>query len=289
MLMKTFIFVAIQRFLPKHWLSRQIGRIAQSRRVWLKNLLIRLAIRVFGIDLVAAERTELADYHSFNDFFTRELKLSSRSIDGSLNSIISPVDGAITQFGVMCGDRLLQAKGMNYSITKLLAGNDLSETYLNGSYMTIYLSPSDYHRVHAPCAGTLLHSKYVPGELFSVNENTTKYVQDLFSRNERLICEFESSEIGKFCLVFVGAMLVAGIETVWGGEEPSGSGFVRELNYSTRNLSYLKGDEIGRFKFGSTVILLFQRGACRWSEDVAYNRKVAFGQRIGMGRASIKI
>ena len=215
--------------------------------------------------------------------------MGSRPIDDSLNSIISPVDGAITQFGIMLGDRLLQAKGMNYSITTLLAGNDLSETYLNGSYMTIYLSPSDYHRVHAPCAGTLLHSKYVPGELFSVNENTTKYVQDLFSRNERLICEFESSEIGKFCLVFVGAMLVAGIETVWGGEEPSGSGFVRELNYSKRNLSYLKGDEIGRFKFGSTVILLFQRGACRWSEDVAYNRKVAFGQRIGMGRASIKI
>ena len=281
---KAFIFVAIQRFLPKHWLSRQIGRLAQSQSVWIKNFLIRLAIRAFGIDLAEAARTELRDYRSFNDFFTRELKLGSRPVDNSLTAIISPADGAISQFGTIYGDRLLQAKGISYSVTQLLGGHDLSKKYLNGSYVTIYLSPSDYHRVHAPCKGKLLRSKYIPGELFSVNDNTAKYVQDLFGRNERLVCEFESSQMGKFCLVFVGAMLVAGIETVWGGREPSGSGFVRDLNYKKRDLVYAKGDELGRFRFGSTVILLFQRGFCTWTEDLACKRKVVFGQRIGINR-----
>ena len=283
---KANIFVAIQRLLPKHWLSRQIGRIAQSHCVPLKNLLIKLAIRVFRIDLADAARTDLTDYRNFNDFFTRELKSSLRPVDDNLNSIVSPVDGAITQSGIAQGDLLLQAKGMTYSLTQLLGGHDLSQKYLDGSYITIYLSPSDYHRVHAPCDGKLLRSKYIPGELFSVNDSTNRTVQGLLSRNERLVCEFESSKMGRFCIVFVGAMLVAGIETAWGGEEPTGSGFVRDLNYKRRDLTYSKGDEIGRFKFGSTVILFFQKDACSWIKDLEFSDKIIFGQPIGISRAS---
>ena len=274
------IFVAVQRVLPKHALSRIIGTIAESKRPWLKNLLIKRAISAFGINMQEAASDNLEDYESFNAFFTRALKDDARVVDGDPKSICCPADGVISQAGIIDKTRILQAKGLNYSISRLLGNSVSAQRFNNGSFATIYLSPKDYHRVHMPVSGTLRATRYIPGELFSVNDKTAQGLEELFARNERLVCEFESESAGNFVVVFVGAMLVAGIETVWGGFEKPGPGAVRESDFSDRQLAYDKGEEIGQFKFGSTAIILFEKDRVTGLETLNPQSPVLMGQQL---------
>lgn len=274
------IFVAVQRVLPKHALSRIIGTIAESKRPWLKNLLIKRAISAFGINMQEAASDNLEDYESFNAFFTRALKDDARVVDGDPKSVCCPADGVISQAGIIDKTRILQAKGLNYSISRLLGNSVSAQRFNNGSFATIYLSPKDYHRVHMPVSGTLRATRYIPGELFSVNDKTAQGLEELFARNERLVCEFESESAGNFVVVFVGAMLVAGIETVWGGFEKPGPGAVRESDFSARQLAYDKGEEIGQFKFGSTAIILFEKDRVTGLETLNPQSPVLMGQQL---------
>lgn len=274
------LFVALQRTLPKHGLSRVIAKLAESKRPWLKNKLISAAIKAFDINMAEAATEDLDAYENFNAFFTRELKAGVRPIDTSKTSLISPADGAISQAGQISKNRILQAKGIDYSVSRLVGNSTQAMAYENGSFATIYLSPKDYHRVHMPISGKLLSSRYIPGELFSVNDQTAQALPGLFARNERLVCEFESTECGHFSLIFVGAMLVAGIETIWSGFEQPGPGAVRETDYSEDAFHFAKGDEIGRFKFGSTVILLFPQQSIEWSDNIKPSATVKMGEKI---------
>ena len=278
------IFVALQRLLPKHALSRLIARAAESERPWLKDFLINRAIDAFDIDMEEAITDDLDYYQHFNSFFTLELKAGVRPIAIAKRSLVSPADGAISQAGKINKNRVLQAKGIDYSVSRLLGNSESARTYENGSFATIYLSPKDYHRVHMPAACKLLSSRYIPGELFSVNDKTAQALPGLFARNERLVCEFESAELGRFSVIFVGAMLVAGIETVWGGFEPPGPGAVREKYHSKESLSFKKGEAIGRFKFGSTVILLFKEQAVTWEDRIQAGEKVCMGEKIAIAQ-----
>ena len=256
---KVEIFVAIQRVMPKHLLSRLIGRIAESKKPWLKNFLITTAINYFDINMDEAIFSDRNSYTSFNDFFTRSLKKHSRPVAEESKSVCSPADGVISQAGLIKNSRIVQAKGIDYSISRLIGDSSITKKFNDGSFATIYLSPKDYHRVHIPASGQLIKTRYIPGELFSVNESTAEGLEGLFTKNERLVCQFKSESIGDFFVVFVGAMLVAGIETNWSGAETPGKGSVRESDYLDQKLLFKKGDEIGKFKFGSTVILLFKK------------------------------
>ena len=273
------LFVALQRLLPKHALSRLIARAAESKIPWLKNWLIERAIAAFNINIHEAASSDLDDYENFNSFFTRALKDGARPIDRHGDALISPADGAVSQAGPITQQRIIQAKGSDYSASRLLGDSEEAKLYKNGAFTTIYLSPKDYHRVHMPIAGTLVSTRYIPGDLFSVNDKTAQALPGLFARNERLVCQFDS-ELGQFALVFVGAMLVAGIETVWGGFETPGRGAVRNADFSGRDLYYDKGEEIGRFKFGSTVILLFQKDKIDWQDSFVPQAAVQMGEKI---------
>jgi len=200
-------------------------------------------------------------------------------MDQDSSSLVSPADGAVSQAGPITQQRIIQAKGSDYSAGRLLGNSEEAKLYEDGAFTTIYLSPKDYHRVHMPIAGTLVSSRYIPGDLFSVNDKTAQALPGLFARNERLVCQFDS-ELGQFALVFVGAMLVAGIETVWGGFETPGRGAVRDADFSGRDLSFDKGEEIGRFKFGSTVILLFQKDKIDWQDSFSPQAVVQMGEKI---------
>jgi len=278
---KAELFVALQRILPKQALSRLVAKAAESNLPWLKNALIGLAIKAFNINMDEALTSNLDDYKNFNAFFTRELKPGVRPLDIEIDSIASPADGAISQAGKINKNKILQAKGIDYTAERLL-GNDVdAKRYHEGSFATIYLSPRDYHRVHIPIEGKLKRTRYIPGSLFSVNDMTAQALPGLFARNERLVCEFESDDAGTFAVIFVGAILVAGIETVWSGFETPGLGAVRDTDFSGQSLNFMKGDEIGRFKFGSTVILLFQNQAANWEDSINANAAVQMGQKIG--------
>ena len=277
---KAELFVALQRLLPKHTLSRLIARLAESKQPWLKNFLIRQAIRKFDINLLEAFSSDLNDYENFNAFFTRALSPEARTVASEPLGIISPADGMVSQIGHIHENRIIQAKGIDYSPAHLLGNSIEAELFADGTFTTIYLSPRDYHRVHIPFSGKLLGARYIPGELFSVNDQTAQCLPGLFTRNERLVCQFEG-DIGKFSVILVGAMLVAGIETVWGGFESPNPGTVRETDFSDQELVFSKGDEIGRFKFGSTVILLFQNQMSTWSDNIYPGSNLRMGELIG--------
>ena len=278
---KAELFVALQRILPKQALSRLVAKAAESNLPWLKNALIGLAIKAFNINMDEALTSNLDDYKNFNAFFTRELKPGVRPLDIEIDSIASPADGAISQAGKINKNKILQAKGIDYTAERLLGNDEDAKRYHEGSFATIYLSPRDYHRVHIPIEGKLKRTRYIPGSLFSVNDMTAQALPELFARNERLVCEFESNDAGTFAVIFVGAILVAGIETVWSGFETPGPGAVRDTDFSGQSLNFMKGDEIGRFKFGSTVILLFQNQAANWEDSINANAAVQMGQKIG--------
>lgn len=278
------LFAWIQRPLPQHLLSRLVGYLARSEIPWIRALFIRVFIRVFRVDMTEAERRDPDDYRSFNDFFTRSLKAGARPLDTAGDSILCPADGTVSALGRIRGSDLLQAKGRHYSLRDLLGGDDrLAGEFMNGHFATVYLSPSDYHRVHMPLTGTLREWTYVPGRLFSVNEATTRYTPDLFARNERLICVFDTDH-GPAAVILVGAMLVAGIETVFTGQVTP---LARTLQHhhmaeeKQRDLLLEKGAELGRFLLGSTVIVLLPEGCADWTRGLGNGSKVQMGQRLG--------
>jgi len=270
-------FAALQKLLPQHGISRLAGRVAASETPWLKDLLIRQFARIYDVNLDEAERQDLADYTSFNDFFTRALRPGARSVTEDSDAIVCPADGAISQLGRIQDGQLMQAKGHSYSIGSLAGG--LAEGFDQGSFCTVYLAPHDYHRVHLPYDGTLTHTLAVPGQLFSVNGITENAIEGLFARNERLVCRFET-DFGPMLVVLVGAMIVASIATDWVG--PTSPYHLEEMN--EHHLVYRRGEEIGRFLLGSTVICCFPREQVELRSDLKAGSVVRMGQALGQRR-----
>ncbi len=276
----TTPFIWLQHALPHHLVSRGAGKIASSEVPFLKDLLIRRFIDAYDVDMSEAARG-IEEYKSFNDFFTRELKPGMRPLADASTHILSPADGAVSQIGTIEEGRIFQAKGRHFTAAQLLGGNsETAKRFEGGQFATIYLSPRDYHRVHMPAAGSLASTTYVPGELFSVNQVTAENVDGLFARNERLACLFTGPD-GVFASVMVGAMIVAGIETVWSGlVETHHPKLVRE-SFDPGAHDLAAGDEMGRFILGSTVVLLFEPGRVAWDESLKSGDAVRMGQAIG--------
>lgn len=256
------LFVYLQRLLPRSGVTAMVYRLSRVRHTGIKNMLIRNFIRAFNVDTAEVETPVPDGYATFNDFFIRQLKSDARPVVEDANVLTSPVDGTISEAGKISHGRLFQAKGHYYSLRDLLA-TDLGDAshYNDGKFATIYLAPHNYHRVHAPFAGHLTAARYVPGDLFSVNQATVTHLPGLFARNERLICHFDS-EIGPFAVIFVGAMNVGSISTPWSGEiRPRRKGMVEQLDLDSSPLARRveKGDLLGWFNMGSTVILLLPR------------------------------
>lgn len=273
-------FIWMQHALPHHAVSRLAGKFAGSETPWLKDRLIRRFIDAYNVDMTEAARPVEA-YSSFNDFFTRELKPGARLLADADDHVLSPADGAISQIGLVEEGRIFQAKGRAFTTTQLLGGDPaIAKRFEGGAFATIYLSPKDYHRVHMPAAGELLGTVYIPGDLFSVNQVTAERVDDLFARNERLACLFDGPR-GCFASVMVGAMIVAGIETVWGGREAAHEPRPRHRTFAEGEHDFAAGDEMGRFFLGSTVVLLFEPGRVAWLEEFSAGDSVRMGQALG--------
>jgi len=283
--MRDQVFVALQYLLPRHWLTAVVWRIARIRHPAVKNFLIRQFASAFDVDLDEVRGEVPDDFETFNDFFVRELRDGARPIDGDEDAVVSPVDGTISVAGRIRGDTIFQAKGLDYTLGDLLATDlDAADRFVDGHFATIYLAPYNYHRVHAPLAGELVAARYVPGDLFSVNEGTVSRVNGLFRRNERLVMHFHTA-VGPAVLIFVGALNVGSISTPWTGEiRPRKSGVVDVLDISSHPVGVDKGDLLGWFNMGSTVILLLPPGACDWDDDLEPGHTVRMGEEIGETR-----
>ena len=274
--LKKQIFIQAQKVIPQQQLSRVVGKVAASENPIVKNLAIQAFKAQYGIDLSIAEQSDALKYKSFNEFFTRALKDGVREIDTDQTSIVSPADGAISQLGKIKDGDVFQAKGQSFSVDKLIGDPQLAAPFINGEFATVYLSPRDYHRVHMPFAGTLTETLYIPGELFSVNQTTAENIPGLFARNERMVCLFDT-ELGRMAVVLVGAMIVAGIETVATGKvKPTG-----RLELNQHDLSLEKGAELGRFYLGSTAVVLFEQNKITWDEQFKANSIVVMGEALG--------
>ncbi|HTU65087.1 MAG TPA: archaetidylserine decarboxylase [Steroidobacteraceae bacterium] len=281
-------FVALQHLLPQHGISRLVLAATRSRSPGFKNALIRLFVRGFRPDMSDAVETEPTAYPSFNEFFTRALRAGTRPVDADPAAIVSPVDGTVSEAGPLTEDRILQAKGHEYTLRALLAGNpNWERSFAGGSFATIYLAPYNYHRIHMALAGELRESFYVPGKLFSVNRTTAQLVPGLFSRNERVFCGFDSGGM-PWGIVLVGALNVGSMATVWHGDvTPRKHREVTALPVTDvlAPVSLAKGDEMARFNMGSTIILLFPRGAAEWTKHLVAGQVVKTGERIGTQQA----
>lgn len=271
------LFTTIQQFIPQQQLSKAAGRLAASSHPLVKRAFIRSFAKAYNVKLDEYERESFKAYESFNDFFTRELKDNARPIDNTVNGVASPADGTISQIGQINDHKLLQAKGRDYDVGQLLANSADGDYFDNGSFATVYLAPSNYHRVHMPFAGTLTTTRYVPGTLFSVNNSTAANIPDLFARNERLVCVFDT-EYGKAAVVMVGAMIVAGIESVATGKITR----TTDIQEQQHNMVLAKGDELGRFYLGSTAIVVLPQAAkAAWQESMKAGTVVEMGQLLG--------
>ena len=277
-------FVALQHLLPQHGISRLVLAATRSRSPSFKNALIRLFVRGFRPDMSDAVVTDPTAYASFNEFFTRELRADARPVDADPRAIVSPVDGTVSEAGTLSNDRLLQAKGHDYTLRALLAGNPRWErTFAGGTFATIYLAPYNYHRIHMALAGELRESFYVPGRLFSVNRTTANLVPGLFSRNERVFCGFDGGGT-PWAIILVGALNVGSMATVWHGDvTPRKHREVTALPVTDvlAPITLAKGDEMARFNMGSTIILLFPPGAGAWNSSLTAGRTLRMGERIG--------
>ena len=277
-------FVALQHLLPQHGISRLVLAATRSRSPAFKNALIKLFVRGFKPDMSDAVLTDPTAYDSFNEFFTRALREGARPVDADPQAIVSPVDGTVSEAGPLTEDKLLQAKGHHYTLKALLAGNTAWErSFAGGSFATIYLAPYNYHRIHMPLAGELRESFYVKGRLFSVNRTTAQLVPGLFSRNERVVCGFDSAGM-PWGLVLVGALNVGSMATVWHGDvTPRKHREVTALPVTgaLAPTTLARGDEMARFNMGSTVILLFPPGASQWNDKMVAGQTLRMGQRIG--------
>lgn len=256
--MSDRLFVLSQYVLPKQALTALAGKLANIRGGGMTTSFIQWFAGKYGVNMAEAANPDLAAYATFNDFFTRPLKAGARPM--AQTALVSPVDGAVSQLGAIKHDQIFQAKGHSYSTRALVGGDaDLASQFEDGSFATIYLSPKDYHRIHMPCDGRLMRMIYVPGDLFSVNPATARGVPGLFARNERVVCVFETAT-GPFVLTLVGATIVGSMATVWHGVvNPPRTRKVREWRYDDQNIVLKKGDEMGRFLLGSTVVLLFPK------------------------------
>ena len=277
--MSDFWAVAPQYLLPKLALTRLAGAFARARCGGLTTWVIRRFILRYKVNMAEAAQSNPASYATFNDFFTRPLKPGARPLARA--DWVCPVDGAISQIGPIAGDQIFQAKGHSYSTTALVGGDAaLASEFEGGHFATIYLSPRDYHRIHMPCDGRLTRMIHVPGDLFSVNPTTARGVPGLFARNERVVCMFDTP-LGKMALVLVGATVVGSMATVWHGlVNPPRPGTVRTWDYADKPVDLLKGDEMGRFLLGSTVVLLFEPGAVKFQNDWAAARPVRLGEAM---------
>ncbi|MDW5417239.1 archaetidylserine decarboxylase [Iodobacter sp. CM08] len=274
------LFVLLQHVLPKVALTQLLGLFAGLKAGGLTQRVIRWFIGQYKVNMSEAADSDPIAFATFNDFFTRALKPGVRPIHTT--RFVSPVDGAISQLGAIKQEQIFQAKGRDYSATALLGGDPaLAKPFINGNFATIYLSPRDYHRIHMPCDGWLTQMIYVPGELFSVNPATARGVDALFARNERVVCMFES-DFGPFALVLVGATIVGSMATSWHGVvNPPRSKTVRRWDYTGQNIELKKGEEMGRFLLGSTVVMLFPKGKCRFSPFWVAERAVQMGEKMG--------
>ena len=271
-----------QKCFPQHTLSRCLGALAEKRRQRLKNWVIRRFIHHYHVDMSEALESNYRHYANFNDFFTRALKPNVRPLPVDSQSVACPVDGSISEFGQICMDQLLQAKGIEYDLAGLLGGDPvLTKQFWNGSFFTVYLAPKDYHRVHMPLMGKLQQMIYVPGELFSVNEASVANIPHLFSRNERIICIFDTTA-GSMAVIMVGAMIVGSISTVWHGiVKPYKVREIRHWDYVQHQVVLERGQEMGHFRLGSTVIILFVKDAMQWDSALFAGQEVRMGQTLG--------
>lgn len=277
--------LGINAVLPKKALTELAGWAASRRGGWLTRSVIDLFVWYYKVDMSEAVKKETSAYPSFNDFFVRPLKEGARPIDNDPNLLIQPADGAVSQAGRIEENQIFQAKGHQYSLEALLAGDERrAADFYNGQFVTTYLAPRDYHRVHMPCNGILREMVYVPGDLYSVNPLTARNIPNLFARNERVICYFDT-DFGPMVQILVGATIVGSIETVWAGTiTPPREGVIKRWHYPAAETEgavvLLKGDEMGRFKLGSTVINLFAKNKVMLSESLEAEAKTRLGQPL---------
>lgn len=278
--MSDRLAVLPQYLLPKRALTVFAGKIANAKAGKLTTHLIDWFVDKYQVDMSEAANPDTACYTSFNEFFTRPLKSGIRPLAGS--DLVCPVDGAISQFGPIAKGQIFQAKGHDYSATALLGGDSKAAAqFHDGSFATIYLSPRDYHRIHMPCDGKLTRMIYVPGDLFSVNPTTARGVPGLFARNERVVCFFDSAA-GPFVLTLVGATIVGSMATVWHGiVNPPRNKNIVEWDYSKGNIVLKKGEEMGRFMLGSTVVLLFPHNTLAFNPSWTAAKPVRMGEAMG--------
>lgn len=281
------LFVGLQHWLPQHALSNAMFWLTRRRLRLLMPWVIRAYTRLFAVDLSDAVEPSPRAYPTFNAFFTRPLRPGARPIAEAADAIACPVDGRVSAAGEIPGGRLLQAKGQTYPLEGLLAGDaELITQIRDGHFATLYLSPSDYHRVHMPVDGRLIRTIQVPGRLFSVNPTTVAGVPQLFARNERVICLFETA-VGPMALILVGAIFVGSIETVWAGRiTPPRIKAVAVSNAAAGTIHLTRGAELGRFNMGSTVILLFGPGTAQWNHLLTPGAHVRCGSEIGQIRSA---
>lgn len=266
--------------LPHHFISRMVFW-ATRLKTPLKNPVGNGFIKAFNVDMSQAKHPKIEDYESFNAFFTRELKDGARPIAQGEHTLACPADGCVSQSGRIQRGRVFQAKGQSFSLLELLGGDQAStDLFMEGQFATVYLSPRDYHRLHMPLDGTLKKMTYIPGRLFSVAGHTVRTVPRLFARNERVVCVFDTPA-GPMALILVGAINVAAIETVWSGlVTPGRTKHIRTFDYSNVNIHLNKGDEMGRFNMGSTVIVLTGQNV-QWAEEFIAEHPVQMGEAIG--------
>jgi phosphatidylserine decarboxylase len=273
------LFARLQQALPQHLMSRGMHALARSRNPFVRNTLIRTVLRSYPqIDMREAQQPDPFVYESFNAFFTRALRPGVRSITAPPDEAVCPVDGTVSQIGGTDAGRLIQAKGMDYSCERLIGDTASAERYAGGSFACLYLAPYNYHRIHMPLAGVLRSTRYVPGHLFSVNASTARTVPELFARNERVICDFDTEQ-GPLCMVLVGALFVGSIETVFAGEinPPPGRRAQTRMIDAGVGTQYARGAEIGRFNMGSTVIVLFGKTA-------TFMPRIQLGEPVRLGQ-----
>lgn len=277
------LFVLSQYVTPQRTVSRLAGRLADTTSYpALKNRVVRWFIGRYGVNMSEAAEPDPTAYPSFNAFFTRALKPGARSIAAGGDVFVSPVDGAISQLGQVGNDRVFQAKGQSFGLTELLGGDDdAAAPFREGEFSTIYLSPKDYHRIHMPMAGTLREMVYVPGNLFSVNPVTAENVPNLFARNERVACIFDTDR-GPMAMVLVGAMIVGSMETTWAGVIAPNPAKLTRWNYQGEEaIRFEKGEEMGRFRLGSTVVLVMPKGTVTWNAEQVAGKTVRMGEAFG--------
>lgn len=276
------IVIFPQYLIPHHLLSVAMHWLAGCQVVWFKSVFIRFIVANYKVNVSEAAQTDLASYPSFNAFFTRALRTDVRPVAEGSNTVVSPVDGAISQLGSINTGRIIQAKGHDYSVLELLGGDqDLAKHFEQGQFATIYLSPRDYHRIHMPLTGKLQQMRYIPGKLFSVSPRTARTVPSLFARNERVVTVFET-ELGPMVLVLVGAIFVGSMETVWANKitPPYGKN-IQHWHYEGEQAAVLqKGEEMGRFNMGSTVVILLPEQSEMFKSELLAGDSIMMGQAM---------